>query len=50
MVGPEGGWAPEEIARASQVMKAVTLRVPTIRADAMPVVGIAALFAHWQEL
>jgi len=28
----------------------VTLRTATLRADAMPIVALAALLAHWREL
>jgi 16S rRNA (uracil1498-N3)-methyltransferase len=50
IVGPEGGWTPEEIARASEVCTLVTLRTPTLRADAMALVALASLFATWREL
>jgi 16S rRNA (uracil1498-N3)-methyltransferase len=49
-VGPEGGWSPEEIRASAGVLRPVTLRAPTLRADAMPVVALAALFARWGEL
>jgi 16S rRNA (uracil1498-N3)-methyltransferase len=50
VVGPEGGWTPEEIARASATCRPVTLRTATLRADAMPIVALAGLLAHWREL
>lgn len=50
IVGPEGGWTREEIERASAVCRLVTLGGRTLRADAMPVVALAALFAIWKEL
>ena len=49
VVGPEGGWSSEEIGAAAGVLRPVTLRAPTLRADAMPVAALAALFARWGE-
>ena len=49
VVGPEGGWSSEEIEVASGVLQPVTLKAPTLRADAMPVAALAALFARWGE-
>jgi len=49
VVGPEGGWSAEEIGAAAGVLGPVTLRAPTLRADAMPVAALAALFARWGE-
>jgi 16S rRNA (uracil1498-N3)-methyltransferase len=49
VVGPEGGWSPQEISAATGKLKPVTLRAPTLRADAMPVAALAALFARWGE-
>ena len=48
VVGPEGGWTPAEIDRAD-VCRLVTLGGRTLRADAAPMVAIAALFAVWKE-
>jgi len=48
-VGPEGGWTSEEISAATGVLTPVTLRAPTLRADAMPVAALAALFARWGD-
>jgi len=50
MVGPEGGWTPEEIERASTVGRLVTLGSRTLRADAMALVALTALFTLWREL
>ena len=50
MVGPEGGWTPSEIDAAADTCCLVTLRGPTLRADAMTVAALAALFAKWGEL
>jgi 16S rRNA (uracil1498-N3)-methyltransferase len=49
-VGPEGGWTPEEIASLSITSRLVTLRAPTLRADAAALVALAALFAVWKQL
>ena len=55
VVGPEGGWTPAEIERASSsstqvgACRLVTLGGRTLRADAVPMVAIAALFAVWKE-
>jgi 16S rRNA (uracil1498-N3)-methyltransferase len=50
VVGPEGGWDSEEIARAAGTCRLVTLRTATLRADATPIVALAALLAHWGDL
>jgi 16S rRNA (uracil1498-N3)-methyltransferase len=50
IIGPEGGWTPEEISRGSSACTLVTLRSPTLRADAMALVAVAALLAGWKEL
>jgi 16S rRNA (uracil1498-N3)-methyltransferase len=50
LVGPEGGWDPLEIERAAVTCRLVTLGSRTLRADAVPVAAIAALFAVWKEL
>ena len=49
VIGPEGGWEPLEIERASAACRLVTLGARTLRADAMGVVALAALFALWKE-
>jgi 16S rRNA (uracil1498-N3)-methyltransferase len=49
VVGPEGGWTPEEIEAAAGPCRLLTLGDRTIRADAMATVAIAALFARWGE-
>jgi 16S rRNA (uracil1498-N3)-methyltransferase len=49
VVGPEGGWAPEEIEAASAVCRLVTMGGRTLRADAMGLVAIAAAFSRWRE-
>lgn len=50
VVGPEGGWATEEIAAASQACRLVTLGPRTLRADSMALVALTALFTRWREL
>jgi 16S rRNA (uracil1498-N3)-methyltransferase len=49
LIGPEGGWTPEEIDRGAASARLVTLGGRTIRADAMALVALAALFATWKE-
>jgi 16S rRNA (uracil1498-N3)-methyltransferase len=49
VIGPEGGWTPEEIARGSSSCRLVTLGGRTLRADAMAVVALSVLFAVWRE-
>lgn len=49
VIGPEGGWTAEEIERGSSVCRLVTLGARTLRADAMAIVALAALFAAWKE-
>ena len=49
VIGPEGGWDASEIDRGASACRLVTLGPRTIRADAMALVALAALFAHWRE-
>ena len=49
LVGPEGGWSPDEIVMASAACRLVTVGGRTIRADAMALVASAALFSKWGE-
>ena len=49
IIGPEGGWTPDEIERAAAVSRVATLGGRTLRADAMAIVAIAAMFALWRE-
>ncbi|HXH25175.1 MAG TPA: 16S rRNA (uracil(1498)-N(3))-methyltransferase [Vicinamibacterales bacterium] len=49
IVGPEGGWTPEEVSRASTACGLVTLGGRTLRADAAALVALAALFQRWGE-
>jgi 16S rRNA (uracil1498-N3)-methyltransferase len=48
VVGPEGGWTAEESAAfAAAGFRAVSLGRRTLRADAAPLVAMAALFEAW---
>jgi 16S rRNA (uracil1498-N3)-methyltransferase len=49
VLGPEGGWTPEEIDRGAGACRLVRLGGRTLRADAMPIVALAALFTRWNE-
>jgi len=50
LIGPEGGWTAEEIEGGSTTCRLVTLSTPVLRADAMAIVALTALFALWREL
>jgi 16S rRNA (uracil1498-N3)-methyltransferase len=50
MVGPEGGWTAEEVGRGAAAASLVTLGDRTIRADAMAMVALTALFTRWREI
>jgi 16S rRNA (uracil1498-N3)-methyltransferase len=50
IIGPEGGWTPEEVAQMAAFARPITLPGPTLRADAMPLVALSVLFARWGEL
>ena len=49
LIGPEGGWASEELQHAATIGRLITLGGRTLRADAMALVAVAALFARWRE-
>jgi len=49
LIGPEGGWTSEEIDSGSAACRLITLGARTLRADAMPLIAVAALFARWKE-
>ncbi|HEY7284143.1 MAG TPA: 16S rRNA (uracil(1498)-N(3))-methyltransferase [Vicinamibacterales bacterium] len=50
LVGPEGGWAPEEYPMASaRGVRIVTLGPRTLRADAIPVAAISVLQFLWES-
>lgn len=51
MVGPEGGWTPDEVASAiAQGAVPVSLGGRTLRADAVPLVALTALLTTWSAL
>lgn len=49
VIGPEGGWSEEELAALSTSSTLITLGGRTLRADAMAVVALAALYAKCSE-
>ena len=49
VVGPEGGWTGGEVDAAAAICRLVTMGNRTLRADAMGLVAIAAMFARWKE-
>jgi 16S rRNA (uracil1498-N3)-methyltransferase len=49
VVGPEGGWTSQELDQAVQTCRVVTLGGRTLRADAVPLVALASLYAVWGE-
>jgi 16S rRNA (uracil1498-N3)-methyltransferase len=51
LVGPEGGWAPEEVEMAREAgCRLVTLGQRTLRADAVPLVALGVLQYLWGDL
>ncbi len=51
IVGPEGGWTPEEVSTAAGLgCMIVTMGKRTLRADAAPLVGISVLQSIWGDL
>jgi 16S rRNA (uracil1498-N3)-methyltransferase len=50
LVGPEGGWTPNEIVYGSRYCHLVTLGARTLRADAVALVAFTALLTKWGEL
>ena len=51
LVGPEGGWTPEECAAArAQGVRLITLGHRTLRADAVPIAAISVLQFLWKDL
>jgi 16S rRNA (uracil1498-N3)-methyltransferase len=48
IIGPEGGWDVQELGAAAGCQP-ITIGGRTIRADAMPLVALSALFATWKE-
>jgi 16S rRNA (uracil1498-N3)-methyltransferase len=49
VVGPEGGWTADEVQALSGLGSLVTIGGRTLRADAMALVALAALFTRWGE-
>ena len=49
IIGPEGGWTPEEVESTTMICLPVTLGGRTLRADAVTVVALSALFTVWRE-
>jgi 16S rRNA (uracil1498-N3)-methyltransferase len=48
MVGPEGGWSPEEIARAEAAgARFIHLGPRTLRAETAPTVALSCLWTQW---
>ena len=50
LIGPEGGWTPDEITLGAGMCRLVTLGTRTLRADTMGLVAVTALLTHWREL
>jgi 16S rRNA (uracil1498-N3)-methyltransferase len=49
VIGPEGGWTPEEVEAAGVVCRLVTMGSRTLRADAMGLIAISAIYSRWKE-
>jgi len=49
LIGPEGGWTPEEVERGASACRLITVGGRTLRADAMCVVALSAFFTMWRE-
>ena len=50
LIGPEGGWTAEEIDGPPPACLLVTLGARTLRADAIAIIALTALFTRWREL
>ena len=50
LIGPEGGWAAEDIDECATACRLVTVGARTLRADAMALVALTGLFTRWREL
>jgi 16S rRNA (uracil1498-N3)-methyltransferase len=49
LVGPEGGWTPEELSMMADAgVATVSLGARTLRAETAPLVALAALFEAWR--
>jgi len=49
LIGPEGGWTPDEIDRGASACRLITVGARTLRADVMCIVALSALFTMWRE-
>jgi 16S rRNA (uracil1498-N3)-methyltransferase len=50
LVGPEGGWTPQEVETAvASGTTLLTLGPRTLRAAAVPIVALTALRVHWED-
>ena len=52
LVGPEGGWTPDESRGvcAQPAFRLVSLGGRTLRADAAPLVAMAAIYERWNAV
>jgi 16S rRNA (uracil1498-N3)-methyltransferase len=50
LIGPEGGWTAEAVTAGSAACRLVTLGPRTLRADAMALIALTALFSRWREI
>jgi 16S rRNA (uracil1498-N3)-methyltransferase len=48
LIGPEGGWTADEVKAGARGCRLVSLGGLTLRADAVPVIALAALFTRWR--
>jgi 16S rRNA (uracil1498-N3)-methyltransferase len=49
LIGPEGGWTPEEIDRSASLCQHVSIGGRTLRGDAMAVIAMTAAYVLWKE-
>jgi 16S rRNA (uracil1498-N3)-methyltransferase len=50
LIGPEGGWTPDEVAAAvDRNARLLTLGPRTLRAEVVPIVALTALRVHWED-
>jgi 16S rRNA (uracil1498-N3)-methyltransferase len=49
LIGPEGGWTPEEIDRSASLCCQVSIGGRTLRGDAMAVIAMTAAYVLWKE-
>ncbi len=50
VIGPEGGWTPDEVAAGAGICRLLRIGGRTLRADAAAIVAVAGLFTRWREL